>query len=282
MFLGIIITIAYSCLSGLVLSLVARLPRIWRTGQKGIILSISTTYLVAALCSSLLIIYIGILTTITSESYQLYYWDDFSKGEGGIGYAIDGKMHHNRDAIAAELWNRLMLPCPQKYCFTSGVTVCDLANRIESNRQISRRDTFSLTLSIVPSALTCIATTRHLIKRRTAEMQNPEQTAHTRRRKTYLVIPLLLIWSCLTLIPISGPVIGDLAINSAMAEAAHPVRGYDGRFQVIDYTDAPVIPGTTLWVGPWRSTLVPGIAIGLGVVVAIEGTLLAFFTKKVR
>jgi hypothetical protein len=272
--------IIYSCLSGLVLSLVALLPRVWRTGQKGIILSVSTTYLVAALCYSLLAIYGQVLTVIAGESYQFAGMD--APITGYTMYMIDEKMHHNRDAIATELWKRtlLLLPHSQKHCFTSDITVCDLADQIESKNQIWQ-DILLANLSIIPSALTCIAMTRHLIKKQTAAVQNPKQPAHIRKRKAYLIIPLLLIWSCLTLGTVSFlPIVGIPTLNSYYAENVWSITGYDGPFPVTHYRDAPTIPGTTLWVGPWRSTLAPGIGIGLGAIAAIEGTLLVFLKKK--
>jgi hypothetical protein len=226
----------------------------------------------------LLTTYVIVLIIISGASYTIY----FDSQEEGIGYIIDEKMHHNRDAIATELWKRLLLPHSQKHCFTSDITVCDLVNQIESEYQIWPY-IFLFNLPIIPSALTCIATTRHLIKKQTAAVQNPEQPAHTRGRKAYLVIPLLLIWSFLTLSIASSPLALIPFVNT-LAESAQSVRGYDGQLQVTDYTDAPTttIPGTTPWVGPWRSTLASRIGIGLGAIAAIEGTLLAFLKKKVE
>jgi hypothetical protein len=302
--------IAFDLLSGLCISRVALLP-ILGTDKREIALSVSATFLAAVLCFSLLIVYGGVIVAITGESRSV---PCYSTGSfyPGPSYDVYEKMYTNRDAVAAEMWKRLTLPRSQGHCFTPNTTVCNLADQVESERPgLTRNTLWSIALFALSAALTCIRMTMHFLIRKQAaaikktpgQLLNYDQLlTYIRLEKTYPVITLILILYLSTglclcyfvIIPIlwPGPAQGSATTELPISNnEEYCVCFTDAKGLHKPYFCCPCAPWMdpnafvvmskkAIWIGPWRSTLAPGIIVGLCIIAAIELVLLGVF--KIR
>lgn len=301
--------IAFGLLSGLCISRVALLP-ILGTDRRKIALSVSMALFAAILCFSLLIVYRGVIAAISGESLS----SCCSTGSfyPCPSYSVYEKMYVNRDAVAAEMWKRLTLSRLQRHCFTTNTTVCNLADQVESARPgLTRNILWSITLFTLSAALTCIRMTRHFLVRKqaaamgktTGQLLNYDQLlTYMRLQKTYRVISVILalylsIYLCLCCVAIIylGP---EPALESAKTELPIPndeeycvclkdAEGFHNPFYSccscapwMDPNTFVVMSQKAIWIGPWRSTLAPGIIVGLCIIAAIGLVLLGIF--KIR
>ena len=258
----VVFSVAFGFLGGIVLSLVALLPPIWRAGRKSIIVSVSTAYVVAILCDILVLLYVWIIINVTFLSFEVKFWhESHPGGRSGTSCRVVSDIYDNRNALATELWNHSIIPHPQDHCFASNKAICDLP-ATDARTELFLGFTFLRTLPFAFSAaLTCAGLTGLLIKKRKVETEKTpqQQSVHSHRRGYYLVIPLILIWFCVALV-LREPGIWHLL--------------------PWDCIDASGNQLYSVWLGPWYSTLLPAIVLGVCAIGVIEFVLLALLKAR--